>query len=598
MQARIKRFHTSPVNSVTVADSEGTILLRLPDPSRWVGHKVVAAARNLVNAPAPGAHPLTGVDGIQRMVGYVPASQPAGVYVAYGVYVPDVLAAIDRTAQRGYLLIGVCAVATLLLMMVITRRLVHAPTEALLNAAQRWSLGDLAARAQLAVPEGSEFGRLAAAFNFMAEALDTRRRQLEHLNSSLEARVAQRTQALSDTNNRLQVEINERERTDAALRRSQQLQAIGHLAGGMAHEFNNLLTTILGALELLRLRLGESHPQQRYIAAGIEAAQHGARLTSQLLAFARRRRLMPVAVDLNAVIEEMRALLQGTVGRAIALRLELEPELWPALADRHEIEAAILNLVLNARDAMAQGGILRVATQNATLSGSGGQAQRSGEFVELVVQDNGAGMNETELAHAIDPFFTTKGPGQGAGLGLSQVHGVAQELGGDLHIASAPGRGTTVCLFLPRVDTPAVDQPSEPASAGRAISRPVLLVDDDEQVRQVATDMLSELGYDVTPAADAETALQLLRQRADVSPFATLVADFYMPGMTGLELITQALTLQPGLITLLITGYMDIGEIAECARLRPRQVLRKPFTLRELASRIDELSSARAAETV
>jgi signal transduction histidine kinase/ActR/RegA family two-component response regulator len=599
MQQRIQRFRTSPVNSVTVADAGGTILLRLPDPGRWTGHQVAAGARDLVNAPAPGIRALTGIDGVPRMVGYVPATQAAGVYVAYGVYVPEVLATIDRTAQRGYVLIAVCAIVTLLLMMLITRRLIHMPTEALLNAAQRWSQGDLAARATLKVPEGSEFGRLAAAFNFMAEALDVRRRQLQHLNTSLEARVVERTQALSETNNRLQVEINERARTDAALRRSQQLQAVGHLAGGMAHEFNNLLTTILGALELLRIRLGDHHPQQRYITAGVEAAQHGARLTSQLLAFARRRRLMPIAVDLNAVIEDMLALLQGTVGRAITLRLELAAAPWPALADRYEIEAAILNLVLNARDAMAQGGTLRLTTRNAVLPRPGSHADPSGEFVELMIQDDGAGMSEAELAHAVDPFFTTKGPGQGAGLGLSQVHGVAQQLGGDLHIESAQGHGTTVSLFLPRATMQVHDRSQEPACATRPqLSQPVLLVDDDDQVRQVATDMLTELGYDVTAAADAPSALHLLRLRADYRPFAAMVVDYYMPGMTGLELIAQALTLQPGLITLLITGYMDVAEMADGELLRPRQVLRKPFTLRELAARIDELSNAQAAETV
>jgi signal transduction histidine kinase/CheY-like chemotaxis protein len=598
LRRRLQRFRTSPVNSISVADADGTLLLRLPDPARWIGHKVTGDATDLINATEPGTRDIVGLDGVARTVGYVPAPLTGGIYVAYGVYLPNALTAIDRAAQRGYVLIAVGAALSLLLMLLITRRLVHAPTEALLDAAQRWSLGDLAARARLRAPERSEFGRLATAFNFMAEALETRQRQLRELNVSLEARVDDRTRALSETNNRLLVEIAERERKDDALRRSQQLQAVGHLAGGMAHAFNNLLTTVLGTLEILRTRIGQESPLQRYIAAGAEAAQSGARMTSQLLAFARRRRLMPIAVDLNAVIGEMRELLEGTIGRAIVLQFDLAAALWSALADRYEIEAAILNLVLNARDAMEQGGTLRLTTRNAVLPRPGGHAEPHGDFVELIVEDDGAGMTEEELARAVDPFFTTKGPGQGAGLGLSQVHGVAQELGGDLQIASAKGRGTTVSLFLPRavhqVETP--PEPALPQHAPR--SQPVLLVDDDEQVRQVATDMLAELGYSVTTAADGATALELIRQRPADQPFAVLVADYYMPGMTGLDLITQARALQPCLVTLLITGFMDLANGSESAALQPRQVLRKPFTLRELADRITELSCARAAETV
>jgi signal transduction histidine kinase/CheY-like chemotaxis protein len=599
LKRRVQRFRTIPMNSVSIADAGGTLLLRLPDPAHWTGHQVAEQAADLVNAASPGTRDIIGLDGVSRKVGYVPAPFTGGIYVACGVYLPNALAAIDRAARRGYVLIGVCAALSLLLMMLITRRLVHAPTEALLDAAQRWSLGDLAARAQPRAPERSEFGRLATAFNFMAESLATRQRQLQDLNASLEARVQERTRALSETNNRLLVEISERERTDAALRRSQQLQAVGHLAGGMAHAFNNLLTTILGTLEILRTRLGEPSPLQRYIAAGAEAAQSGARMTSQLLAFARRRRLMPVAVDLNAVIDDMRELLEGTIGRAIVLSFDLAADLWPALADRYEIESAILNLVLNARDAMEQGGTLRLATRNAVLPRPGGHADPAGAFVELVVEDDGAGMTEDELAHAVDPFFTTKGPGQGTGLGLSQVHGVAQQLGGDLQIASAKGRGTTVSLFLPRAVSQA-GQPGEPCiPRSRPLSQPVLLVDDDDQVRQVATDMLAELGYTVTTAANGRAALEELRQRGPDRPFAVLVADYYMPGMTGLELIAQARALQPDLVTLLITGFMDLAsEGAKPDPLQPRQVLRKPFTLRELADRIAELTQAAEPETV
>jgi signal transduction histidine kinase/CheY-like chemotaxis protein len=584
--AHMQRFRASSLNSISIADAAGTLLVRLPGGRGFVGHPVADDARDLVGAASPGTRPITGLDGKRRVVGYVPASVTGGLYVAYGVYVPDILASIDRTAQRGYILIAIGAILALLLMLVITRRLVHAPTEALLSAAQRWAAGDLAARAVVQARSGTEFARLASAFNTMAEALDARRAQLQQLNASLEARVQDRTQALSETNNRLQVEINERERTDAALRQSQKLQAVGHLAGGMAHEFNNLLATIMGGLDLLRARLGPDHALHRYVTPALDAAHRGARLTSQLLAFARRRRLLPVAVDLNAVIAEMRELIEGTLGRGIALSVTPAEGLWPALADRHEIEAAILNLILNARDAMPNGGTLRLSTRNASTDGPDGPS----DLVELTVQDNGAGMNADQLARAVDPFYTTKGHGQGAGLGLSQVHGIAEELGGDLRIRSIEGAGTTVSLLLPRAA--AVPLPAA-SGAAVALSRSLLLVDDDAQVRSICAEMLGELGYDVRTAASGEEALALITAQ----PFAVLLADYAMPGMSGIDLITRAGRLRPGMVALLITGYMDFDGTVGAALLAPRQVLRKPFTLHDLSQRIAELSG-RLAEPV
>jgi signal transduction histidine kinase/ActR/RegA family two-component response regulator len=431
----------------------------------------------------------------------------------------------------------------------------------------------------------------------IGDAPNQRRTELQLRNLSLETRVADRTRILSEANNRLLVEIAERERTDAALRQAQKVQSVGQLAGGVAHEFNNLLTIVLGALDLMRLRLPPDHPLQTQLATALAAGQRGARITSQLLAFARRRSLMPVVLDLNTVLADIRELLEGALGAGITIEMTLADPLWPALADRDEIEAAILNIALNARDAMGPSGALRIQTRNANLPRSGSHGEPAGQFVELIIEDDGVGMDAHELAQAVDPFFTTKPPGLGAGLGLSQVHGIAQQLGGDLHIASAKGSGTTVLLFLPRA-TAEPDAPAPPCRGGTRPATPVLLVDDDEQVRQIAADMLRELGYDVTTAADGAAALAALRSRPASYPFAAMVVDFAMPGLTGLDVIEQARSLAPDTPALLITGYMDLAGTANTPPLQPNQVLRKPFTLRELAHHIEDLTGSRTPERV
>lgn len=581
LQARFERLHMPPGASIGVADRDGRLLVRLPERP-WRGRLISEAARTRIGDTKSGLMDVVGLDGRPYRLGYVPPSLTGGIYVGYALYMPSIVAGIDNATRQGYVLLAIGTLISLLLMQIGTTRLVHQPTEALLNAAQRWSKGDLAARAHLGVARDNEFGRLAFAFNLMAETLEVRQRQLQELNVSLETAVEERTLELSQTNNRLLVEINERERTDAALRQTQKLGAVGQLAGGVAHEFNNLLTTVMGALELLRVRLGAGHALSTLIDHAQGAAQRGGKLTGQLLAFAHRRRLLPVAVDFNAVIEEMRDLLASTIGRSIEVVTTLAPDLQAALADRHEVEAAILNLALNAREAMPQGGKLTLATRN-TLPPQTDLALTLEEGIELSVTDDGRGMTEEELAHAVDPFFSTKPKGEGSGLGLSQAHGLMQQLGGALRIESRPGHGTVVRLWLPRAAAQPVESPVpfRAAPSGRRL----LLVDDDAPVRQIAADMLTEMGYEVAQAPDGASALRLL-DAADAL-FDVLVADYSMPGMTGVELIAEVQRIRPSIVSVVITGFIELSP-NDTGRLDPRQVVRKPFTIRELRERIEE----------
>lgn len=282
------------------------------------------------------------------------------------------------------------------------------------------------------------------------EALRASEERYRLLNVELEARVAARTRELSEANRRLQSEAAERERAEAALHQAQKMEAVGQLAAGMAHDFNNLLTAILGNLDLIEQRLSDAS-LLRMVQAAIGAATRGARLNEQILAFSRKQHLAPRPTALNDLVRRMSEMLHRTLGGAITIVPELAPDLWPALADPGQIELVILNLAINARDALPRGGILRIATRNVTRGAPLRQGNAAAQdYVAISVSDDGEGMSEAVLARACEPFFTTKPPGQGSGLGLSQVYGVARQLGGDIAIDSVLGKGTTVEVYLPR----------------------------------------------------------------------------------------------------------------------------------------------------
>ena len=570
-------------STVDITDRDGRFLVRLPEVE-MIGRPAPPALAAMLPLSTRGIRTVQGPDGKETLVAYIPTNEPPyDLFVSTGLLLPALLADIDRATYGGYALILTGALLSIGLALLVGERFVRRPTAALIAAAQAWAAGDLQARAGLAEPPQSEFGRLAAAFNAMAEALGRQRQELQELNATLEARVEARTRDLVDSRNRLQVEMAEREKSEASLRQAQKLQAVGQLAGGIAHEFNNVLTTVLGALELLRRRL-PSGPDGlgKLVDSALYAAGRGTRLTGQLLTFARRQRLLPVPTDLNVTVAALSGLLASTLGRSIRIHTDLAQDLGPAMVDPNQLEAAILNLAINARDAMPGGGTLSISTRNLTVAADA--PLPPGHYVVVRVSDTGTGMAPDVLARAIEPFFTAKEPGRGSGLGLSQVHGLAEQSGGELRIDSAPGQGTTVTLVLPRASAmPAVPLREAGLRGGARRRLRVLLVDDDDDVRLMTGEMLGELGCAVTTAADGAEALRLLETEA---AFDVLLADYAMPGLDGIALIRAAQQRCPGLRALLATGYAEFAA-TDAAALE--DIIRKPFTLVQLADRIDRL---------
>jgi signal transduction histidine kinase/CheY-like chemotaxis protein len=399
-------------------------------------------------------------------------------------------------------------------------------------------------------------------------ALRESEERLRALNETLEQRVIERTCAL--------------EEAQEALRQSQKLESMGQLTGGVAHDFNNLLTPIVGSLDILQRRGIGGEREQRLIEGAIQSAERARMLVQRLLAFARRQPLQATAIDLRGLIENLQGLISSTCGPRIRLSIEITEELPPARADANQIEMALLNLAVNARDAMPDGGTLTIAAERERIAGVHVAALTEGDYVHLRMADTGAGMNAETRAKAIEPFFTTKGVGQGTGLGLSMVHGLAAQLGGGLAIDSAPGQGTTIHLWLPVTQaqpdraTHAAAPHSQCAHRGTA-----LVVDDEALVRTSTADMLSELGYRVIEAESAEDALSRFALAGDV---ALLVTDHMMPGMTGTALAATIRERSPATRVLIISGYADVEGISP-----DMQRLAKPFKQSDLAHSIERL---------
>jgi len=417
--------------------------------------------------------------------------------------------------------------------------------------------------------------------------LHRKTRELEALNSELERRVAERTVELEQTNAELERRVEERSRQHAEalaqMHEMQKLESIGQLTGGVAHDFNNLLMAIHGNLDMLLLRLPADSPLRRFVLGASRAAERGSNLTKRLLAFARRQELKPATVDVARLVRSMDELFQRSLGPQLQANLDFPDALPFVCIDPNQFELAILNLVLNARDAMPNGGALTISAHEDQLGAGNPQKLRPGSYLCLSVIDNGVGMDEETLRHATEPFFTTKGLGKGTGLGLSTVYGLAVQSGGAMRIFSRVGEGTKVELWLPVAD----DVEQKPLSArmsGDAAVVPVrpcriLLVDDDQGVAEGTVAMLEHLGHDVVVASSADDALAI----ANSDPTIDLViTDHAMPGMTGAELIAQLQERRPGLKIVLATGYADIPR--NVSSLVPR--LDKPYRLESLAAAV------------
>ena len=399
---------------------------------------------------------------------------------------------------------------------------------------------------------------------------------LRDLNETLETRVTQRTE--------------EAQRLGEALRQSQKMEAVGQLTGGIAHDFNNMLAVVMGSLDLLGRRIGAADARaSRMVEAARDAARRAASLTQRLLAFSRQQPLQPEPMDMNKLVAGMSDLIRGSMGADIELETVLAAGAWRAHVDPNQLESAILNLAVNARDAMPEGGRLTIETQNAHLDShyaSNEFGVPEGQYVMIAVTDTGVGMPEAVIAKAFDPFFTTKAVGKGTGLGLSQVYGFVKQSGGHVKIYSELKQGTTVKIYLPRLVA------ADAAAASVAISRHeplggmqelVLVVEDEPAVRQFSTAALVELGYRVLEADGAEAALRVLDAHPEI---VLMFTDIVMPGMNGARLAEAALLRRPDLKVLFTTGYTRNAVVHNGVVDPGVELIGKPFSIEQLAAKV------------
>ncbi|MCC7348425.1 MAG: PAS domain S-box protein [Variibacter sp.] len=398
--------------------------------------------------------------------------------------------------------------------------------------------------------------------------------ELRRMNETLEQHVEQRSKEL-----RL---------AEEQLRQAQKMEAIGQLTGGIAHDFNNLLTGILGSLDLIsrRIAAGRVAETARFLEAATASANRAASLTHRLLAFSRRQSLDLRAIDVNRLVSSMEDMIRRTMGEQIRLASSLQPDAWLAEGDSNQIETALLNLVINARDAMPGGGTISVETANVSVAASRGELT-AGDYVALTVRDDGCGMPATVLERAFDPFFTTKAIGQGTGLGLSMIYGYAKQSRGHAEIESQVGAGTSVRLYLPRGRGAAAEQDQHiPAEREERSSGTILVVEDDPAVRMLVTESLRELGYEIREAADGAAAIPRLQRPGRLD---ALVTDVGLPGMNGRQLAEFARQCRPGLKVLFMTGYAEAAAVRAGFLAPGMDLILKPFDVDALAARVKAL---------
>jgi PAS domain S-box-containing protein len=404
----------------------------------------------------------------------------------------------------------------------------------------------------------------------LVEARDTLRRS----NDELEAAVAKRTQ--------------ERETAIRQLHESQKMESIGQLTGGVAHDFNNLLAVILGSLSLLKKSLPHDPRTSRLIEGAIQGAERGTSLTKRLLAFARRQELQIEAIDIHKLIPDLLNFLRQSLGPSISIAVDIAPDVHPVKIDANQFELALMNLAINARDAMPEGGVLTIAARDVSASEQVGLPKEllRGDYVRISVADTGIGMDDATLARAMEPFFTTKGVGKGTGLGLSMVQGLIAQSGGAVGVASQPGKGTTINLWLPRArreDVKEHEAPVQPTIEDRKRGARVLLVDDDSLVSMNTAYMLMDLGHSVLEATSGAQALRVLEED---SQFDLIITDYAMPGMSGLDLAKKIKQLRPKIPVIIATGYAELPPDASFGFLR----LNKPYTQQQLSDLLDVAS--------
>ncbi|KTC61931.1 hybrid sensor histidine kinase/response regulator [Pseudomonas savastanoi] len=442
----------------------------------------------------------------------------------------------------------------------------------------------LSTKAPLLNGSGEVIGLIGSSIDVTARK--TAEEAVKELNQTLEQRIEQA--------------VFEREQIEDALRHSQKMEAVGQLTGGIAHDFNNLLAGISGSLELITKRLAQGRvgDVDRYVSVAQGAVRRAASLTHRLLAFSRRQNLSPRVTNVNVLIQDMEELIARTVGPEIDIKVVAHDDLWPALIDHAQLESSLLNLCLNARDAMPNGGRIIIETANASIEEctDPDHGIPAGEHLSIRVTDTGMGMSPDTVAKAFEPFFTTKPIGAGTGLGLSMVYGFVRQSGGQIRVESVEGQGTSVVMHLPRhiaENAPRAAEPEITEEPAHHTGETVLIVDDEPSVRMLVAEVITGLGYNCLEAADAQSGLQILQSDTRID---LLISDIGLPGgMNGREMADAAGDCRPGLPTLFITGYAKTSVLDDC-HLRPcTQVLTKPFGLDALAGRVTGLIGADAA---
>jgi len=458
------------------------------------------------------------------------------------------------------------------------------PIPVLVNAVQRGPVGD--ARAFIRVT--------------VFKATDRRRyeRQLLEARRQADSAGAELARLIQELEQRVTDEVTSRMQAEEALRQAQKMEAIGQLTGGIAHDFNNMLAGVIGALNLIqrRLRRGDLDVD-KFIEGALDSAYRAAGLTQRLLQFSRQSPLEPVTLDVNKLTSGMSDLLSRTLGETIHVETVLAAGLWNAKADPSQLENVILNLAVNARDAMPDGGNLTIETSNAYVDDRYARDNQmtEGQYVLIAVTDTGQGMTADVLAKVFDPFFTTKPLGKGTGLGMSQVYGFAKQSGGHVKIYSEVGHGTTVKLYLPRqIGAATIVERPKAELAPRGGTETILVVEDDERVRNFAVEALRELGYTVLEAMDGRSALELMQANSEI---ALLFTDVVMPGMTGRELANKAVQLHRSLKLLFSTGYTRNAIVHNGVVDAGTNFLQKPYSLNDLARRIRRVLDADGPST-
>jgi signal transduction histidine kinase/CheY-like chemotaxis protein len=656
-------------SAFAIMDSNGTYLARYPDNPRFAG--TTMPGDKYLKMDERGAVDILDIDGVARIEGYsaLPADS-GGLVVTVGLNKAAAFAEIQSRSQRDILVIILSASLVLVLTSLGARRFIHRPLGELVDAANQWRLGKFSRRVN--IRERSEIGRVADAFNIMADALEHREHELFEAKEKAEDAAARITKIFESTTDGVFIidrtwrvsYLNERARMHVAegrnvigmapseafldtdtevfdrlrkvisdgrpdsfealcgrrdlwyalnafssgqdlvvyfrditehkravearrlaeeqLHQSQKMEAVGQLTGGVAHDFNNLLTVISGSLELMKERPGDDRRVRRLTTAALHAADRGAKLTAQLLAFSRRQRLNPKLVNANQIIREFQALIRQAVGEGCEVKLLTDESLWLCHVDPPLLQTALLNLALNGRDAMPDGGVLEIETRNVVLDDEGVTGCTPGSYVRLSVTDSGCGMPPDVRDRIFEPFFTTKEVGKGTGLGLSMVYGFVRQSGGHVAVESAVGVGTTVSLYLPQAtqmsdaEAEAVQSQAVPGGSER-----LLVVEDDESLLQVTSELLSEFGYQVVSARTGVEAIQILESGQE---FDLMFSDVVMPfGMSGVELAREARRLSKSIKVLLTSGYAE-GVLQGAADEFP--IIDKPFRLTDLARRL------------